>query len=360
MAESVQTEGMNSMDATTDVIVIGAGLAGLAAARDLTRAGLSVRMLEKSKGVSGRAATKRLVLDGHGVAGQPIRADHGAQFFTVRGDRLSAILPKFLEAGICFEWTRGFPRWTPGGTERREPGNPRYACADGMSALGKAFAKGWEANDSALNVETESLVTSISPTSDRWSAVLENGQVCHARTLILNAPAPQAIPLVSAHIPPLLLQSLEAVRYDPCWAAIIALKEMPPVDWPALEMDHPVFSWAAMDHTKRQPGSPPVLVLHAQGAWSRDHLELKPETALEMMINAARDALGSWVANSLASTAHRWRYAQPTALYPQPFMAHENLALCGDWCAGSKIEGALESGWATAEYVRDRLMIAQQ
>jgi renalase len=346
---------MNSMDETTDVIVIGAGLAGLAAARDLTRGGLSVRLLEKSKGVSGRAATKRLQ-----VNGQPIRADHGAQFFTVRAQRLSAILPVFLESDICFEWTRGFPRWTSGGLEPREPGHPRYACADGMSALGKAFAKGWEPNDSALEVETEVLATRIEPAPDGWDAVLENGQVRHARVLILNAPAPQAIPLVSAHVPPTLVQSLEAVRYDPCWAAIIALDERPPVDWPALEMDHPVFSWAAMDHTKRELGSPPVLVLHAQGAWSRDHLELKPETVLEMMMNAAKDALGPWVANSLASTVHRWRYAQPTALYPRPFMAHENLVLCGDWCAGSKVEGALESGWATAGYVKDRLMITQQ
>ncbi len=342
------------MDTNTDVIVIGAGLAGLAAARDLTRLGFSVLMLEKSKGVSGRAATKRLE-----VAGQLIRADHGAQFFTVRGQRLSAILPKFLESGVCFEWTRGFPRWTPAGIQSREPGHPRYICADGMSALGKAFAKGWEPTDAALEVETEALVSSIEPTADGWDAVLENGQIRHARTLILNAPAPQAIPLVASHLPSSLLESLQAVRYDPCWAGIIALKEMPPVDWPALEMDHPVFSWAAMDHTKRQPGSPPVLVLHAQGAWSRDHLELKPETALELMLDAARDALGPWVMNAHAAIAHRWRYAQPTALYPQTFMAHENLVLCGDWCAGSKIEGALESGWATAEYVRDRLVVAQ-
>jgi renalase len=346
---------MNSMDADTDVLVIGAGLAGLAAARDLTRFGCSVRLLEKSKGVSGRAATKRLE-----VNGKPIRVDHGAQFFTVRGQRLSAVLPAFLESGICFEWTRGFPRWTPDGLERREPGHPRYACADGMSALGKAFAKGWESNDSALEIETRALVTEIRPSMDGWSAVLENGQVRRARALILNVPAPQAIQLVSLHLPPSLLQSLEAVRYDPCWAAMIALNEMPPVDWPALEMDHPVIKWAAMDHTKRDPGSPPVLVLHAQGAWSRAHLELSPETVLELMADAATDALGPWVANNHVAIAHRWRYAQPTVLYPQPFMAHENLVLCGDWCAGSKVEGALESGWATAEYVQNRLVVARK
>lgn len=341
-----------------DVLVVGAGLAGLAAARDLTRAGFDVRLLEKSNGVSGRAATKRLEVDG-----QRLRVDHGAQFFTVRGERLGAILPSLLETGICREWTRGFARWTPAGIERRALGHPRYVCPDGMSALGKVFAKGWEPADAALEVETQVLVSAIRPSLGGWSAVLENGQVRHARSLVINAPAPQAMPLVSSSLPPSLLQALEAVRYDPCWAAMIALEEMPDVDWPALEIDHPVLKWAALDHTRRDPGAQfnrapaaqPVLVLHAQGAWSRDHLELEPGVALELMMRAASGVLGPWVQQSRAAIAHRWRYAQPTVLYPETFMAHDHLVLCGDWCGAPRVEGALESGWASAAYLRDRL-----
>ncbi|MFF3658684.1 NAD(P)/FAD-dependent oxidoreductase [Streptomyces olivochromogenes] len=42
-----------------DVLVVGAGLAGLACARDLTRAGLGVRVLEASDGVGGRMRSDR-------------------------------------------------------------------------------------------------------------------------------------------------------------------------------------------------------------------------------------------------------------------------------------------------------------
>ncbi|WP_157463608.1 FAD-dependent oxidoreductase, partial [Deinococcus pimensis] len=38
-----------------DVLVVGAGLGGLACARDLRRAGRRVLLLDKSRGVSGRA-----------------------------------------------------------------------------------------------------------------------------------------------------------------------------------------------------------------------------------------------------------------------------------------------------------------
>ena len=65
---------MNSDQPTieADVVVIGAGLAGLAAARTLTSAGLSTVVLEKQEVVGGRVRTD--VVDG-------FRLDHGFQLY---------------------------------------------------------------------------------------------------------------------------------------------------------------------------------------------------------------------------------------------------------------------------------------
>lgn len=60
------------MAAKLDVIVVGAGLAGLTAARRLAKAGLAVKVLEKSDHVGGRVRTENL--DG-------FRLDHGFQLF---------------------------------------------------------------------------------------------------------------------------------------------------------------------------------------------------------------------------------------------------------------------------------------
>jgi len=60
------------------IAVVGAGLSGLTAARQLQSQGHHVTVYEKSAGVSGRMSTRQTELGGF---------DHGAQYFTASTDR---------------------------------------------------------------------------------------------------------------------------------------------------------------------------------------------------------------------------------------------------------------------------------
>ena len=360
-----QNEGMST---SFDVLVVGAGLAGLAAARDLTNAGYRVLVLEKSRGVGGRAATKRLELSridaGKTHLEGIVRADHGAQFFTARGARFHDLIATWSELGIVREWTRGFPRLSASGLERRTSLNPRFVCPSGMSTLGKTIRDGL--GEAPLNIELGALVSAVWPSGHGWSAVLENGDMHHAKALVVNVPAPQALTLLHQNLDPEGITALEAVRFEPCWAVIAALETRPEPGWMGVEIDHPMLSWAALDHSKRED-APPVLVLHATSRWSLEHLEQRPEAVLDPLLNAAQEMLGDWVHNRLAAVAHRWRYALPSVTLPGSFLAQDNLVVCGDWCAPvahppepsgrgtPRIETALESGWASALYLRERI-----
>ncbi|MER3482303.1 MAG: FAD-binding dehydrogenase, partial [Meiothermus sp.] len=323
-----------------DVLVVGAGLAGLAAGRDLLRAGLTVHLLDKSRGVSGRAATRWLELDG-----KTFRVDHGAQYFTARGDALRMILPDLVGRGIVREWTQGFPTLSEKGIKPRVSRHPRYICPEGMSALGKAFLQGSEVGEEPLLVETKAPVKELRRVREGWEAVLEGGETRLGLSLLVNMPAPQALSLTEAVLEPEVRAALEAVRFAPCWAVILVPESLPYLDWEGLEIEHPVLSWAALDHTKREVKEPPVLVLHASPEWSQEHLELTPEEVLPLVLGAAEELLGGWVTKTRLALAHRWRYAMPTRPHPWPFLAQDNLVFCGDWCGGAKIEAALESGW---------------
>jgi renalase len=268
------------MSASFDVLVVGAGLAGLAAARDLTNAGYRVLMLEKSRGVGGRAATKRLELSridaGRTHLEGIVRADHGAQFFTARSERFQQMITQMSALGIVREWTRGFPRLKATGLEQRTGLNPRFVCPPGMSALGKTIRDG-TGHEKPLEIEFGAWVSAVWQSSHGWTTVLENGELRHGGALVVNAPAPQALNLLHQNLNQDRIAALSAVQFDPCWAVVVGLETRPDPGWMGVEIEHPMLAWASLDHTKREADAPPVLVLHATPTWSLEHLEKRPE-----------------------------------------------------------------------------------
>jgi phytoene dehydrogenase-like protein len=58
--EPLSTPTVCGVAALADVVVVGAGLAGLACARRLTRAGVSTTVAEAGDGVGGRVRTDRV------------------------------------------------------------------------------------------------------------------------------------------------------------------------------------------------------------------------------------------------------------------------------------------------------------
>lgn len=329
-----------------DVIVVGAGLAGLACARDLARAGRRVLVLDKSRGVGGRAATRRLEegvrLDG--AAQQSVRLDHGAQYFTARGERLQQLSGGWQREGWLRVWTRGFPVWEDGRVNERPEGHPRFAPVNGMSALGRHFAR-------ALEVVTETLASSLSRLPDGWRVHAPDGRTFQGRALVLNLPAPQLAPLVRELPLGDAGVDLERVRFDPTWTLMLELARDLDVPWKGLEVRHPVLSWLSRDHTKREAGAPPVLVAHASGEWSRAHLEDAREDVQRALLGAVKEVVGE--VDVTRALVHRWRFATPSVLYPTSHHWDAGLQLgwCGDWCGAAKVEGALDSGWSLARDV---------
>ena len=329
---------------TTDFLVVGAGLAGLAFAGDAAAQDATVRLLDKGRGVGGRVATRRL--------GDTIRADHGAQYFTARGERFKKIADAGISDGWLAIWNYGIPLSTNGEVAQRPSGHPRYAPPSGMSALPKHLAEGREISLSAT-------VTKISRDAANgfWAAHCSDERVFTGKKLILNLPPTQLLQIAGDLLSEQTRAGLKSVVFDPAWTLIAALEEdVPGADWPALEFaEHPTLAIVSRDHTKRgSADAPPVLVAHGNGAWSRAHLEEEPAAIQQALLEAVEKEVGPLIVRSLQ--AHRWRYAQPTVFYPGAFFWDEETGVggCGDWCGketpvhGSKVEAALESGWMLA------------
>jgi len=77
------------------VLVIGAGMAGLACARRLAAEGAHVLVVDKARGAGGRASTRR---------GDGTSFDHGAQYFTARDAGFAAATAGWVATGVVARW----------------------------------------------------------------------------------------------------------------------------------------------------------------------------------------------------------------------------------------------------------------
>lgn len=337
----------------TPLLIVGAGLAGLAAAREFNACGRPALVVEKSRGLGGRAATRR---GDHG----PV--DHGAQFFTARSPEFRKQVSEWLDRGVCFEWTRGFHQWRADWLRPLEAdGHPRFACEAGMSSLARDLATGL---DEAILRQQR--VISLHSEGRAWRAELESGGTISADSVLLTPPAPQAALLVAGAAPE-AAAALTAHAMTPC-LALAARYPRQGVSWQGIQFqDHPELAWAGHDTSKRpgrHPGST-FLVLHAAAEFSEANYAAPPEEITPLLLDALAEATRHDWTQPVDTFLHRWRYAQPTtvaAVSPPPsgttpFLAWDTpapLLAAGDAIGGSKIEGAWLSGRAAARHLLSR------
>ncbi|MDF1726442.1 MAG: FAD-dependent oxidoreductase [Sulfitobacter sp.] len=303
-----------------EIVIIGAGMAGLSCARRLTKAGLRPRILDKGRGLGGRIATRRT------RAGHPF--DHGAQFITARDPAFQTLLEEAAQAGAV-------GRWETGAT------HPRFVGTPAMTALPKFLG-------APLQITLESEVSRLTRGPKRWDIATDRGTL-EADILVSTAPAPQTLRLLGDGSD--LAQDLAAVSYDPCLTLMAAVSGDLP-DLPALTQtpENPL-SLIARNETK--PGRAPetALVLHASPEWSRAHLELeKDEIARDMTALVCR-RLDLDPERITYSAGHRWRFAQVAQPLGRPYARDGagSLYAGGDWCLGPRVEAAWQSGLAIAE-----------
>lgn len=338
-----------------EVAIIGAGVSGLSAAFELSRQGIQSVVFEKSRGLSGRAATRR--------RGQ-ICMDHGANFFRTTDPEVAHLIHETLPSVDLVEikgdvWTFDQDSViSPGDPEQNK--QPKYTYRQGISNLGKLLQAA-----SGTDVQRQQRVKRLIERGHQWELENEAGNsLGQFDAVIVTAPAPQAAQIIvdsilQNNIRDSLIQALQQARYDPQFAFVIGFTDELRLQkrFHALvnqDGQHPV-SWISFEDDK--PGHVPngntVLVIQMSPSWSSRHLEHNPEHLLPQVLEQLSclipeiDQAPDWW------DSQRWLLAAPRSAVDTTNL--QQAESCGIFFAGDGLVGrgrvplAIKSGLATAK-----------
>ena len=379
----MQKTKTSSPSRSQNIAIIGAGMAGITAARTLAQAGHRVSVIEKSQGVGGRMSTRRSEFGNF---------DHGAQYFTVRDERFRTMMQWALNNSpdIARPWAANAVRVLDSQGRTLEAAlpnrEPHWVAQPGMNALVQHMAAPLLAQK-ALHLGQQ--VRLIERSADgRYNLLCHRAddtsaapqKMGHFDAVLLAMPHVQAQALLadsalavsktatkalsnkerSAQEWSGLLadfaQKLSPVSVSPCWTLMLAFPNALPLSpnqpvralgpqWNAARSTHHRIAWLARESSKPARGGIERWTVQASAAWSQEHLEDDAERVKAKLLKAFAE-----VTNIRAQPAHaqvhRWRYAKTDQALGVSHLwnAQAGIGVCGDWCLGHRVEDAFVSG----------------
>lgn len=340
-------------------------MTGLACALTLQNAGYRVVVLEKSRGVGGRVATRHLPFS---------LVDHGAPTVECAHhdeSRYGAYIAALVEQKIVQPWSGNqiYDAYFSQGQWSLEPLQPSdfaryYAAPGGMTAIAKELSK-------TLPIELTQRVTRLELDGNIWQIMTES-MTFQAKAVVVAIPATQAldlcIPLVQDGFSPAVIAALQNIQFDPCITAIAGYAPSVPwatLPWAELQCQNdPVIARMICDRRKREMPTGPCFAIHSTPAFAMEHFEAADLSAVgQQMLDYIAQVYAPWFAQPDLLQVHRWRYAIAANGYPgHPLSAQlsQPLWICGEWCVGSTIQDAFDVGLDVAQQLKQQLLDCSQ
>ena len=265
--------------------IVGAGMAGLTCAEELTRLGHAVLLFDKGRGPGGRMSTRRIQT----LAGEAY-FDHGAQYFTVREDAFQRKVAAWISEGAAAPWP-------PAGSDA-------YVGVPTMNAPVRQMANG-------QSVDWGTLVKRIEEFGRGWRLVLDRGEAADVDIAVVATPAEQASDLLSSVAPDLAARARVAAS-EPCWTLMLAFFEAVTVAQNCWRGED-IIGWAARNSSKPGRIGPESWVVQASPVWSRLHVEADPEWVTAVLKEALSNMLDIRLPPVAGESCHRWRFARSGA-----------------------------------------------
>jgi|GEM_PF-1681674 len=289
--------------------IIGAGLSGLHLGQLLKKNPAKTIILEKSPGLGGRVATRRI--EGLGF-------DHGCPLIQDWPD-----IKSFLN------------HYLPDSVLKKEQDD--FYLTGGMNQLGKAMAQD-------LTVHRNVRVSYLKREDHKWIVMTDEGPIFQSEKVVLTAPLPQALELlINSDIKLNDENRLRSIQYSKGIMGLFIAKDLPSLFKKIHPEGHELF------FMKKRNLHPDGLVFMSNANLSEEYFAQNDFEVLPIIINKIQESLGTALSYS-SYQIKRWRYVKPLKSLQSPYLeVAPNLFLIGDSFLYPDIRGSFLSAEALAK-----------
>lgn len=341
--------------------IVGAGASGLATAWALRTADAEITVFEKSRGYSGRAATRRR--DG-------LCYDHGANYFKLHSPEVERLVRDHLPSDELVTIDRDVWTFDAAGSiqegDSASNADAKWTYRRGINTLGKLLAA-----DASADVRRQTRVQHLDHQADGWAVYdTESAELGTFDGVVLTPPAPQTKAIVQNStlrdgLEAQLLDGLQPASYASQFTIVLGYTQSieRPGDFYALlntDRNHPI-AWLSFEEDK--PGHVPegqsVLILQMAPDWTGAHYEESHDALVARAVDLAGELLRTDCSAPDWTDHQRWRYALPTAAADAERLLDADAAhlfVTGDALVGEgRVNRALEAGLRCGERIRSAM-----
>lgn len=348
-----------------NLAIIGAGVSGLSAAFQLKQANIEAQVFEKSRGFSGRAASR---------SRKGCRYDYGANYFKPDSDEVARLVFQSLPTDDLSPVPGDISVFDEDGNI--SPGDPKqnaqakWNYRSGISTLGKLIVQSGQ-----LDVTRETRITSLARLDSQWWVNDEKGRE-HGPfdAVLLTAPGPQTVELLTSveEFPPVpaIARELSKAEYYCQFAVALHFSEpikMPGDSYALINTDRGHgLAWISHENRKcgRIPDGESILMAQLSPEWSEAHYDDDPDSIINYAWKFASDLLPDSLPRPDWGDTQRWRFAHPhTAADPAVLQSGQEMGLffAGDALVGKgRVTRAMETGLQAATAIEAHLAMSKQ
>ncbi len=306
------------------VVIIGAGAAGLTCAKKLLENGFKVSIFDKSRGVGGRLASRRIE---NGIF------NHGAS--RIPDFRSYNNIPKSLKCVLE----------TAAQKKIIIPQDNHFTAFASM----KTFT-GYLSRDIAIQKNKE--IVAANKVSSGVELLLNDNSKLQLNNdfLVFAIPQPQVLNLLHNHFPEILNLVQSAEMYGSI-SGLFAFNEPIAFNKPFFENDH-IFGF----HENSRKGQNLKLdcwTIHSKKSYGKKFMHFNKDQIGARLFTDFEHLTSSNLPQPIYSEGHRWLYGFTEKALNKNYIFHQQnkIGICGDWCLGDNVLDATISGTLLAEKI---------